>query len=130
MGMFFVRSKVGSLGESLGCRYLRDKGYKIVETNYCNTTGRRLGEIDIVAKKSGKIIFVEVKTRVSDETGNKILPEAAITSDKLHKLERIAAYYLRERKQLSMPYAFDALSIVYDSVSKKADIRHLESIFL
>lgn len=129
MGIFLLQSKTGSLGERLGCDYLRKKGYKILATNYFNTTGRRLGEIDIVAKKDGKLVFVEVKTRVL-ERRNFILPEENITHGKLHKLERIASYYLREKKQTNMPYTFDALSIVYDSSSKKAQIRHLESIFL
>ena len=126
---FFLKNKVGSLGEKLGCRYLRDKGYRILETNYCNTTGKRLGEIDIVAKKDGRIIFVEVKTRTA---GGRTAapPEESIGRDKLRKLERIAACYLREHKLEDAPYAFDALSILYDSDSEQAEIRHLESIFL
>ncbi len=124
---FFLKNKVGSIGEKLGCRYLRDKGYRILETNYCNTTGKRLGEIDIVAKKDGRIIFVEVKTRT---VGVGALPEENIGRDKLRKLERIAACYLREKKVEDAPYAFDALSILYDPALGKADIRHLESIFL
>jgi putative endonuclease len=131
MGTFFVQSKAGSLGEELGCRYLREKGYKILATNYCNTVGRRLGEIDIVAEKNKELIFVEVKTRLGRE-GEKtsIVPEASITRDKLHKLERIVAHYLREKNRQSTPYHFDALAIVYDKMSKKAFIRHLEYIFL
>lgn len=126
---FFVRNKVGSLGERLGCRYLRDKGYRILETNYCNATGKRLGEIDIVAKKDGRIVFVEVKTRTAGKQPL-ALPEENIGRDKLSKLERIAQCYLREHKLQDAPYAFDALSILYDPASEKADIRHLESIFL
>lgn len=126
---FFLKNKVGSLGEKLGCRYLKEKGYKILETNYCNASGRRLGEIDIVAQKDGKLAFVEVKTRLA-ETGKEALPEENITRDKLYKLERIAAHYLRERKCIDKAYCFDALSILYDPASKTAKIRHLESIFL
>lgn len=129
MGKFFVQSESGSLGEELGCRYLRDKGYKILTTNYCNATGRRLGEIDIVAQKGKELVFVEVKTRLGKE-GNALVPEASITRTKLHKLERIVSYYLREKKCQSMPYHFDALAILYDETSKKAFIRHLEHIFI
>lgn len=129
MGTFFVQSKAGSLGEELGCRYLREKGYKILETNYCNTSGRRLGEIDIVARKNKEIIFVEVKTRLGTEKSD-MVPEASITRTKLHKLERIVAHYLREKDCQSVAYHFDALAIVYDEVAKKAFIRHLEHIFL
>lgn len=129
MGRFFVKSSVGSLGERLGCRYLRDKGYRILETNYYNASGKRLGEIDIVARKGAALVFVEVKTRIA-QPGDEALPEESITRDKLRKLERIAAYYLRERKAVGKAYSFDALAILYDPSSRKAKIRHLESIFL
>lgn len=129
MGNFRVQSKTGSLGEELGCRYLRDKGYKILATNYCNTSGRRLGEIDIVAEYKKEVVFVEVKTRKGD-VSNTLLPEASITRAKLHKLERIASHYLRENRRQSSQYHFDALSILYDVVTGQAKIRHLEYIYL
>ena len=128
MGTFHNTSELGLLGEELGCRYLKNKGYKILQTNYCNTFGRRLGEIDIVAEKGGGLIFVEVKSRVGKEASG-LLPEANITRDKLHKLDRIAQCYLREKRSLNQSYHFDALSVLYDSGSKKALIRHLEHIF-
>lgn len=129
MGTFRVKSVAGALGEELGCCYLREKGYKILETNYCNTSGRRMGEIDIVAKIGKELVFVEVKTRLGVE-GSDALPEANITPAKLRKLERIVAHYLREKNCQSVPYRFDALSILYDQMTKKASIRHLDHIFL
>lgn len=129
MGTFSLKSAAGSLGEDLGCRYLRQKGYRILETNYCNAKGRRLGEIDIVAKIGKELVFVEVKTRLGS-AGSAILPEAGITPAKLHKLERIAAHYLREKRCESAAYHFDALSILYDDILKTASVRHLEHIFL
>jgi putative endonuclease len=128
MGKFTLQSGIGSLGEELGCRYLSQKGYKILQTNYCNTSGRRLGEIDIVAQKGKEIVFVEVKTRFGSEQST-FVPEANITPAKLHKLERIAAHYLREKQCESAPYHFDALAIIYNEASKKAFIRHLDHIF-
>ena len=129
MGTFHVQSTYGALGEELGCRYLKEKGYKILATNYCNATGRRLGEIDIVAQKGKELIFIEVKTRLK-EAKETVVPEASITRAKLHKLERIVACFLREKKCQSTPYHFDALSIVYDVQVRKASIRHLEHIFI
>ena len=49
----------GALGERFAAAYLRKLGYKILEKNYKNT----LGEIDIIARAGGEIVFVEVKTR-------------------------------------------------------------------
>lgn len=130
MGKFVLQSGAGSLGEELGCRYLSQKGYKILQTNYCNASGRRLGEIDIVARKGKDLVFVEVKTRLGSDAKGVLVPEAGITSAKLRKLERIAAHYLREKHLESAAYHFDALSIIYDRAEKKALIRHLEHIFL
>lgn len=119
---------LGTLGEKLGCRYLEKKGYKILETNYKNDKGRRLGEIDIIAAVEKKIVFVEVKTR--EKSGMTFgLPEENINRAKLHKLQKITAYYLRQKKWIDREYMFDALSIVYDGATKSAKIRHLEGIF-
>lgn len=128
MGTFHNTSALGSLGEDLGRRYLKDKGYKILQMNYCNIHGKRLGEIDIVAEKGQELVFIEVKSRLgSAESG--ILPEVSITREKLRKLDRIAQCYLREKKCQAQAYHFDALSILYDVNLKKASIRHLEHIF-
>lgn len=128
MGTFHNTSELGSLGEELGCRYLRDKGYKILETNYCNVYGKRLGEVDIIARKGEELVFVEVKSRIGRE-GSGLLPEANITRDKLRKLDRIAQCYLRENRCTKKSYHFDALAVLYSPDSKKAFIRHLEHIF-
>lgn len=119
---------LGTLGEKLGCQYLEKKGYEILETNYKNDKGKRLGEIDIIATIGKKIVFVEVKTR--EKSGLYFgLPEANINRDKLRKLEKIAVYYLRQKKWIDREYVFDALSVVYDGMARSAKIRHLESIF-
>ncbi|MDP2838331.1 MAG: YraN family protein [Candidatus Moranbacteria bacterium] len=128
MATFHLASGLGTLGEDLGVRYLKDKGYRIRCTNYCNTGGRRLGEIDIVAEKDRELVFIEVKSRVK-VIGSDVVPEAAITRSKLAKLNRIALHYLREQREEQRSYHFDALAILYDPQLKKAFIRHLEHIF-
>lgn len=128
MGTFHLASGLGALGEELACRYLKNKGYTILQTNYCNTRGKRLGEVDIVARMKKELVFVEVKSRLVSREGA-LLPEMSITRGKLRKLERIAQYYLREKHCGENPYHFDALSVVYDPVLKKASIRHLEHVF-
>jgi putative endonuclease len=128
MGTFHGSSELGSLGEELGCRYLKDKGYRILETNYCNETGRRLGEIDIIAEKSRELVFLEVKSRL--KRGEEMIsPEMNITPHKLRKLDRIAKHYMREKRCMERSYHFDALTVIYDPGEKKASIRHLEHIF-
>ena len=44
------KQKVGNLGENLACRFLAERGFKIVERNY----RKKWGELDIVAEKNKK----------------------------------------------------------------------------
>ena len=118
---------IGEQGEDWAVKYLKKKKFKIIERNYQNKIGRRLGEIDIVAEKEGEIIFVEVKTRAV-QLGKIVLPEENITRQKLHKLQKIARDYIREKNLWEKPYRFDAVSIVLRG-DKVEEIRHLESIF-
>ncbi|MCW1888012.1 MAG: YraN family protein [Candidatus Moranbacteria bacterium] len=121
--------KIGVYGEEIACRFLQKKGYKILERNFSNTRGVRLGEIDIVACFRERIIFVEVKTRrfLGDMT---VLPEANINKQKLHKLSKIAQVYLKQKRLENKPYQFDAVSVLYNETEKKAFVKHIESIFI
>jgi Holliday junction resolvase-like predicted endonuclease len=57
------------------------------------------------------------------------LPEENINRQKLHKLSKIAVFYVRQKNLWDNPYRFDAISVWIDVASKKAKIKHLESIF-
>jgi len=129
--LFFKKQEaksLGRMGEDLAEKYLREKGYRILERNFCNPLGRRLGEIDIIAQKGKEIVFVEVKTREMLKY-DWILPEENINRQKLHKLSKIAVFYVRQKNLWNNPYRFDAISVRIDIVSKKAKIKHLESVF-
>ena len=119
----------GQLGENIACHYLKKKGYTIVARNYTNSEGVRLGEIDIIALYKGRIVFVEVKTRIERYT-EELPPEANINRDKLRKLTRIANVYLRSTRQQDRAYGFDAISVLINETDGKARIRHLPDIFL
>ena len=121
--------KIGVFGEEIACRYLKAKGYKILERNFTNTEGIRLGEIDIIALYKGKIVFVEVKTRTIIKNED-LVPEANINKQKLSKLSKMAEVYLRQRKRQGAEYQFDAVSVLYNENEKKALVKHLESIFI
>ncbi|HCP08437.1 MAG TPA: YraN family protein [Candidatus Moranbacteria bacterium] len=120
---------IGSIGEELAGQYLKKKGFKLIEFNYENKLGRRLGEIDIVAEKNDELVFVEVKTRLVRK-GSVVFPEENITRDKLHKLQKIARDYIRENDFWNKSYHFDAVSVLLSEENNKVlEIRHLESIF-
>lgn len=119
----------GQLGENIAGHYLEKRGYRILARNYTNRTGLRLGEIDLIALYKGRIVFVEVKTRVK-KGEDALPPEANINRDKLRKLARIANVYLQETKQKDRAYGFDAVTVLIDELNGKARVNHLPDIFL
>ncbi len=86
--------ELGRRGEGLANQYLAENGYQIIATNYRCT----IGEIDIIAQKDRKVIFVEVRTKSSLRYGT---PAESITPAKISKMKRVAEFYLKERLPLS-----------------------------
>jgi len=123
------KTHFGSQGEQIAADFLKKNGYAIMEMNYKNSAGRRLGEIDIIAQKDSEYVFVEVKTR-NYEKYKDTLPEENITYNKLRKLEKIANAYLLKQHWRDKPFRFDAISIWLDLASRKAKIKHLPNIYL
>lgn len=77
----------GSRYEQLAARYLEQKGMDVLELNYrCRT-----GEIDIIARDGGYLVFVEVKYRKTKRAGYAL---EAIDSRKAGQVRRVAAVYL------------------------------------
>lgn len=125
------KMEAGKTGEQVAANFLQSNGYKILEMNYKNSLGKRLGEIDIIAedKEAGELVFVEVKTRRLQGNEN-TLPEENITYSKLRKLSKIAGSYLNRRNWQDKDYRFDAVSVWLDWDSRNAKVKHLKNIFL
>ena len=125
----FLKKKIGNIGEKIATDYLEKKGYKILDTNFQNNSGPRMGELDIVAMDMDKeeLVFVEVKTRNLKKFGE-TLPEENITYSKIRKLSKIAQYYIRQKKMENMNFRFDAISVWLDEEAKKAKIKHIISL--
>jgi len=119
----------GARGEKAALNYLKKQDYKILETNFFNPKGRRLGEIDIIAKDGKEIVFVEIKTRL-DYYKNAPLPEESITCKKLHKLNKIASFYITKNYLFDVPYRFDAITLLADTENNCAKLKHLKNVFL
>ncbi|MGZ3597482.1 MAG: YraN family protein [Syntrophales bacterium] len=84
--------------------YLKGKGCRIIERNYkCP-----LGEIDIVAKDGDTIVFVEVKSRKSEEFGD---PRLAVGLEKQKKISIISLTYLTEKHLYPCNARFDVVAI-------------------
>lgn len=93
----------GKWGEDLAREYLTAKGYAVMERNI--HVGHN--ELDIVAMKGDRIIFVEVKTRTTDIVD----PLEAITDKKIRRIVRAADSFLRSHP---MPHEaqFDVIIIL------------------
>jgi putative endonuclease len=94
----------GDEGEILAVRHLKRLGYRIIARNYrCS-----LGEIDIVARHRGIVVFVEVKSRGA---GDPVSPKLAITPAKKRKLSQVAWYYLQKQNLTEASARFDVVAI-------------------
>ncbi len=81
------RQSLGRWGEEQAVLYLRRKGWTIVERNL----GTPVGEVDIIARQSNTLVFVEVKTRRSTAFGT---PQEAVGPRKQRQILRAAQWYL------------------------------------
>jgi putative endonuclease len=97
----------GRIGEDLAHRYLRSAGCTVVARNYRTPTGR--GEIDLVVRHGGKLVFAEVKTRASLDFGS---PDRAVDEEKRENLRRAARDYARRAGVEWNEVRFDIVSIV------------------
>src|SRR3954451_16122345 len=99
----------GRIGEDLAHRFLRAHGCTVVARNYRTLSGS--GEIDLVAWDGGKLAFVEVKTRSTEDFG---LPESAVDAEKRSRVERAARDYARRTEIPWQDTRFDTVSIVLE----------------
>ena len=98
------QSALGKQGEEVACRELRRRGYAILARGYRT----RHGEIDIVARDDGVLVFVEVKARSDQRFGG---PLAAVTRPKQRKLIRMALDYLARSGTVGVPCRFDVVAV-------------------
>lgn len=99
----FRKKVLGRNAEEQTAKYLKKKGYKIIERNFVTP----FGEADIVAFKDGYYCFVEVKARESDAFG---LPAEAVDKRKRERYRKIAAYFCMIKRQ-EVPIRFDVASV-------------------
>lgn len=95
-------NEIGKLGEDLAAKWLENKNFLIIERNYL----KKFGEIDIVARETDKIHFIEVKS-VSYETKSDLdfavsrgtwNPAENVHNNKQKRLSRVIETWLSEHK--------------------------------
>lgn len=106
-GGWFMSREKGDFAEKRAISFLIDLNYIIVETNFY---AKKLGEIDIVAKKDNIYHFCEVKSANSFEVAVQNL-----TKSKLSKIKRSVDYYLQIKK-LDVAFCIDAIIVNDDSI--------------
>ncbi len=105
------RKLFGYSGEAMAAQFLAARGFRILDRNW----NHRLGEIDLIAERQGRIRFVEVKLRRSLACG---YPETSITGKKLRHLARVIECWLETQHPRPREYQVDAISITWLPCSK------------
>jgi putative endonuclease len=116
------RLPLGRRGENAAARFLARRGYKIV------ARGQRgqIGELDLVAIDGRTVVFVEVKTRTTQEAGH---PADAVDENKQRQLTRVALAFLQRHDLLEAKSRFDVVAITWPADGRRPHIEHFPSAF-
>jgi putative endonuclease len=112
--------KIGRIGESLAKDFLLKRGYKIIAENYQS----KYLEIDLIAARKKRLVFIEVKTRIGKFFGT---PEEALTTRKIRRLVRNALIYTAFTGYRGK-YQIDALCLVLNKSHSLKRITHYQNI--
>lgn len=108
---------IGANAEKQAAEYLLNKGYIVLEKNYCI----RGGEIDLIAQEKDYLVFVEVKARKDDSHGR---AAEAVDQRKIRRISKTALHYISQNSAASnMNCRFDVIEIYGD------EIIHIENAF-
>ena len=103
------RQKLGAHGERLAARRYEAAGYRVVARNWrCGD-----GELDLVLRAPGVLVFAEVKTRTSARFG---VPAEAVTPAKQRRIRRLAQRFCAETGERAKELRFDVVSVLRGQV--------------
>ncbi len=106
--------------EATAKTYLLGRGYTFLAENYTV----RGGELDLVMRQGGVVVFVEVRQRKSDRYGS---AAESITAGKLQRLRKTALHYLVSTfERDDLPVRFDAVLVT--GTEKNYRLEHLQNI--
>ncbi|MDA1352843.1 MAG: YraN family protein [bacterium] len=103
----------GRDGEDVAVAFLEKAGYRVVERNF----RRNVGEIDIVCRYKGLLVFVEVKTYETDFMDARY----AINQKKWRHLWRTAQLYLVANGVRDTQCRFDLIIVRFGAVEMHLD---------
>ena len=106
------KKQLGNWGEEAAAEYLIEHGVDIIDKNVRTQNG----EIDIIGKQNGVLVFFEVKTRRSNKFGN---PEDAVNARKKEHMIRSAIEYIQSNLDLDIEWRMDVIAINVNQENKK-----------
>ena len=112
---------LGARGERAAERFLKSKGYRILE----RSLRTKHGEIDLVALDQRTIVFVEVKTRATSDPRE---PFEAVNRAKQQQITKLALAYLKRHQLLEHASRFDVVGINWPD-GEPPNIRHYKHAF-
>lgn len=99
------KREMGKRKEALAAKLLSLHGYEVVACNYrC-----RAGEVDVIAKEDGYLVFIEVKYRSSLRFGE---PQLAVDTRKQKKIKEVMRWYCHAQQIDETPIRFDVVAIL------------------
>lgn len=107
------------IGEDLATSYLLKKGFQIIHRNFRS----KLGEIDLIAIDKNTLVFIEVKSRWSEEYGD---PKEAVTTRKIRSIIKTSEYFKLLNPQTPDLMRIDVIAINY--LNDPPFIEHLENV--
>jgi len=113
---------LGKSGENYACWELERLGYEILERRYRT----RVGEIDIVARDRGTLVFIEVKARRSGRFGP---PAEAVSAQKRLKLMQMASSYIFAKRLSNDRCRFDVVSVTFGAGERLPKIEVFKAAF-
>ena len=113
------KQNTGYRGEEVARCYLIRKQYKILVQNWHS----RFGEVDIIAQKNGRLVFIEVKTRRSYSKGYGV---EAVTKKKLRKISIAGIDFIHKRCPDCAGFCIEVIEISY--YGNRARLRHYKDV--
>lgn len=111
----------GRIGEAAAKSYLKEQGLSFLTANYRS----KRGEIDLIFREQRCVVFVEVKTRSSEQWTR---PAAAVNQPKQKRISRAALDYLQEIGHPRIAIRFDIVEVLIRGQTV-GTIRHLPNAF-
>jgi putative endonuclease len=117
------RRRIGARAENAAVRYLKRRGYRILERNLST----RLGEIDIVATDGDWLVVVEVRSRREDSP---VSPRETLTRQKRRKLRALTEQLRKRHRLVDKPVRVDLVEVTLDQRGKVKSCQLLRGLAL